>query len=470
MNTGLRVLLVLTAFAGGGAAGFLAASAGDGGAAEGAAPVVVVQRGAASQTLTAEQAADRIAELETQLAHQPRARAARPSEDSGDDAEPVATAPPPEPPVAAPKKPDGSLYSASELRDLALSADTDPALRRAAIRSLRSDDSPEARAALATILKDGATPLDLRLEAAKALTRQPHRDAAPDELLAALQTPGLDPALRREIAEGVAKLRDKGSWMSEIAGLLRDEGDADVRRFLFDAVQRTAADPAARQELVRIAASGSTSASERQAAAAALARQGVDRRTADALRPLLADGDPLLRESVTTALAKAKALSASEIAAGLADAAPGVRAAAFAANVPPASKEWPAESRKALLASAEAVLRNDPSPDVRRAALQWVNEFPRNERGPLLDAARADNDPWVRISAYARSPAAVVRRDRDAVLAGLDASDPRVRDAAYRVIAQTWNVDVPYRAAWNPRARDRAAAAIREAVATDAQR
>jgi hypothetical protein len=160
---------------------------------------------------------------------------------------------------------------------------------------------------------------------------------------------------------------------------------------------------------------------------------------------------------------KARGATPGDLAAAFSDASPAVRAAAFGGNLPGA-KDLPKETRAELLATARGLLTTDADPEVRRSALQWLNEFPKEDRGALLELARNDTDPYVRITAWSRSPEAAVRTNSAEIVAGLESGDIRVRDAAWRIVSRTLGVDVPYRAGWNPRARERAVARIREAL------
>ncbi|MCE9635227.1 MAG: HEAT repeat domain-containing protein [Planctomycetes bacterium] len=453
----------LALFATGLGAGVVMSSQDDPGLPDESGRVVVKLKDGEERTLTVAEAAARIERLEEIASRPQRARAARPEE----DAEPEAAAPAPLPPeanVPVPTKPDGKQYSVAELRDLAQGAATDPVLRLAAIRALRRDDSPQARAILGTLLEDPKTPLDARVEAAKALSRPPHRDQTPDELVRLLASPDLPPDVRREVADGVTKLRDRGAWMSEIAGQFAKETDPEVRKLLFDSVQRSAWDPAAKLELLALAANGTASIDDRRLAVAALVKQGGDRQVLETLKPLLSNSDAVLRESAVLALARADKLSLGDIQAALGDDNAAVRAAALAAKLPN-GKDIPKDERAAAIQTAVRLATTDPSPDVRKAALAWAGAMPKDAREQILETARNDGDPLVRIEAYSRSPAPVVRQQAERVLSDINSPDARVRDAAYRLVVKTWNVDVPFRAGWNQKARDAALAAIRAQVA-----
>jgi len=229
-------------------------------------------------------------------------------------------------------------------------------------------------------------------------------------------------------------------------------------------VQRNAWDPAAKLELLTMVGNTAASLEDRRLAVAALVRQGGDRRVLEAIRPLLGDNDAGLRENAVLALARADRLTLDQIAAAMGDDQAAVRAAALAAKLP-TGKNVPKEERQAALDTAVRMATTDPSPDVRRAALAWTGAMTKEVREKVLETARNDADPLVRIEAYQRSPVDVVKQQENRVLADLDAADPRVRDAAYRLVVKTWNVDVPYRAAWNPKARAEALQAIRAQVA-----
>lgn len=450
------------------AVGFVAGASDD----ESPAPspgVVVRGRDGAPTTLTVAEAAARLERLEAQVARAARPRAAVTESDEEDDD--TIRAPAPDrtlPDVPVPRKPDGSSYSAAELRELAKTS-PDRALRLAAIRALRRDDTPEARAALSEVVTDKETPADLRVEAAKALAKPPHRDQTPEELVKLLAATDLPADVRLELADGVTRLKDRGAWMSEISAQMAREADASVRALLFDTVQRSASDPAAKAELVALLANSAARPDEARLAAQALARLGNDRKALEALGPYLASGDSALREQAVAAWAKAGRLTQEQLSATLGDATPAVRAAVFAASVPQlpknATKEQKAERDDLLRRAAETALA-DSEADVRRAALAWAGAMPQDLRDKVLEKARADSDPLVSIEAYARSPAAVVKAQPDTILSRLDASDPKVRDAAFRLVVKTWGVDVPYRAGWNAAARARAVAEIRAQVAT----
>lgn len=466
----MRAVLVLlggaAVFATGVVAGVVTATEGD---ASGAPPpAVVVLRGkdGLPHEVSPSEAAARIARLEDLVARMPRARAPVPDADP-EDGTTTASAPPPElPNVEIPKRPDGEIYSFEELRRLALSS-PDPVLRRDAIRALRRDDSDEARATLREVTADAQTPADLRIEAAKALAKPPHRDAAPEELVSMLQSADLPAEVRREIADGVVRLRDRGAWMSEIAGQMAKEGDAEVRKLLFESVVRSAWDPAAREQLLAVAGSEAASLDDRRSAVAALVRSR-DAKTLDTLTRFLGHGDPGLRESAVLALGGANRLSVGEIAAAMADGSAAVRAAAFAARLPNLAKGASDEEKAARGAALDAAIRlatSDPDPGVRRSALAWTGAMPKDERERVLDLARNDANPLVQIEGYARSPGAVVKEQPDRILSALESQDAKVRDAAYRLVARTWGVDVPFRAQWNPKARAAAVASIRAQVA-----
>jgi hypothetical protein len=440
--------------------------------AEPAGRVVVRSTDGAERELTPSEAAARIERLEAQVARIPRARAAVPDDDGGEDDESASSAPRrPDPEIASvpvPRKQDGTPYSVAELRDLAIRS-ADPVLRRAAIQALRRDDTPEARRILEGILTDAKTPADMRVEAAKSLARAPHRDAEPENLVKLLAATDLPPDVRAEIADGVTRLRDRGAWMSEIAAQLAKETDPAVRGLLFESVARSAWDPAAKDLLLSMATNPATPLADAQAAVLALARTGNDRRVLDALGPLLDHADPVLREQAVLAWAKAGRLSQDEIAAKMRDSSPGVRAAAFSAALAALPKNATKEQKQAreeLLQSAARTALTDSAPEVRRSALAWTGAMSEPLRNKVLETARNDSDPLVAIEAFARSPAPVVRAEPERVLTQLDSTDPKVRDAAYRLVARTWGVDVPFRATWNAAARARAVAAIRAQVAT----
>lgn len=434
---------------------------GDGSAAA-LARVVVKSKDGESRELSLAEAAARIERLEAQVARTARPRAAVPDEDDEESARPLPS--PDLPDVPIPKKPGGAPYSFVELRDLARNS-ADPVLRLAALRALRRDDSPEARTTLGELLADVKTPLDLRIEAAKALAKPPHRDAAPEELVALLSSPDLPGDVRREIADGVVRLRDRGAWMPQIASRLGKETDAEVRKLLFEAVQRSAGDPAAKAELLSVAANAGASRDERRLAVQALVRLGNDPKVFEALAPLLTSDDAGLRGDAVLALARGGRLSLDRITAALADENAAVRAAAFAARVP-GGKDIPKEQRDAAITMAARIATADADADVRRSALAWVSSMPKETAAQVLESARNDPDPLVQIEGYSRSPQSFAKAQPERLVSQLDSPDPRARDAAYRLVVKVWGVDVPYRASWNPKARAAAVLAIRAQVAT----
>jgi len=428
----------------------------------------VTVRTADGQTkeMTLGEAAARIELLESMAARAGRARATSPEpvdemgRASGD------VVPLPDDPwrIPIPTRPDGKPYTFEELRDLALHS-TDDKLRAAAIRALRRDDTDAARTALHEILEDGKTPLELRVEAAKALARPPHRDSSSEELLVLLGQTDLPPDVRREVAEGVIRMRERGAFMPEISAQMTKETDPEVRKLLLDAVQRSAWDPAAKAELLALASDASKSLDERRLAVLALERQIGDPAVRAMLEPMLTAQDPALRESATRALGRAGKLGLSDLSAALNDPSAEVRAAAFAARLP-TGKNVPKDQRQALIDTAARLIAGDGDPEVRRSALAWVSSMDRQTRDTVLAGARNDPDPLVRLDAYSRSPVSVAKQDSERILSELTSSDARVRDAAYRLVVRTWKIDVPYRAAWNPKARASAVTAIRNAVAT----
>ena len=421
-----------------------------------------------TRALTTAEAAEKIEALERSLARR-RARDAEAPE--GDDA-----APPPAPPPDPPAKPmihgDGSPYTMEEVVAAATTS-PDAALRRTAIEFLRRADSDEARAALQTVLADPVAPAALRDAAAKALATPPNRDKLPEELIAALRTE-TDPAVRRTLANGVGRLRDREAWMTDIVALVHGEKDAEARKVLFEAVVRDARDPVARAELLSVAIDKGASLEERRQALAALPRGRTDAETVAKLQDLLADGDARVRENAVSLVASAQALSPSGLAAAFADDDPGVRRAAFNAGTQRlsafgADKTLPKDEVQRLVDTAVRLASGDPDPSVRRAAMQQVGSLPKAVRDDVLAAGRNDADLYVKLTAYARSPDPVAKQATDLFVSALDAKDAGIRDFAYRQLQRVSGVTAPYDSRWNPKARAAAIEAIRRDLAAPAK-
>lgn len=369
--------------------------------------------------------------------------------------------------------PDGRPLPPEEIVRLALTSD-DPATRLAAVRALRRVNGPEAGEALRKLLADPATPADIRLESARVLARSPLKDLLPEEMVALLAEER-DPDVRAELAFGVARLRDRGAYMSEISALLAVETDPDVRRELFQAVARSSRDPAAKEELLRIASSPGADLDERRAALAALGRGQTDAATLARVLPLFGDADAEVRRNALRVLTASREFSIDTLAAALGDADPSVRAAALANGLRhlgrfQRDKTVDPVAVASAVADAVRLASSDPSADVRRSAVQNARSLPKDDREAVLAVGRADADPRVRLTAYAASGRDVARAATPEFVDALDSKDPWLRDYAYRQLERFHEIEVPYSSAWNEKARARAVADIRLALATSEYR
>lgn len=405
-------------------------------------------------TLT--EAAARIEELEETVARRRRSRV-REAQDAGitpEDEE-----------VEGLFRPDGSPYPLQDVIRFALDP-SDASMQLAAIRALRRFDDPKARATLQEIFDDPSAPSAVRVQAAKALARPPHRDYLPEELVAALEAED-DPAVRLELAVGVARLRERGAWMSEISELLDGETDPKVREHLFAAVARSARDPAAKAQLLEIAVSEGKSVEERRAALRALNRGRPSAELLAAVGPLLDDRDPTVRERALAIMAGSRKMSIATLDQGLADDDATVRARALQSGLRHLNrflKNKKGVPRDAVAATVSNVVRlatSDPDPEVRRSGVSGVWSLPKREREPVLEAGRIDIDPRVRLTAYANSKKDVARSATPEFLSALDSDDKWLRDYAYRQLQRLHGVDAPYSSQWNDAARSRAVGEIR---------
>lgn len=433
-------------------------------AAEGGDDVVVVSDDG-TRTYTAAEAAARIEQLETVV----RKRAARESRNEAREAAlTAAEASETLDALAAlgdggfpmPEHPSGRPYTITEIIELALSSG-DPELRQAAIRRLRRVNTPAARETLEALLTDPRTPPEMRLEAAAALSRPPHRDQVTETLVNLLGEES-DPKVKGQLALGVARLSARNAWMSEIAGLLEKETDPEARKELLQAVARNPRDPAAWQTLTDLATAEGADLEERRAALAALVRARATPDLLAAAKPLFEEDDPALRRDALRILAGGRGLPADTLQSGLADDDPGVRTTALEAGLRhlrtlQRDKELPKEEVRKIIDRTVELAKGDPDAEVRRAAVLQARLLPKADRDALLGAARADTDDFVRLSAYAASPPAVARQARDQYVTGLSSDDARVRGFAFRQLQRLYDVQVAYNPNWNPAARERAA-------------
>ena len=359
-----------------------------------------------------------------------------------------------------PEHPDGRAYTVTEIIELALTS-ADPQLRRAAIRRLRRVNTPQARETLEALLKDERTPPEMRLEAASALSRPPHRDKVTENLVNLLAAED-DPAVKGMLAIGVSRLRARGAWMSEISALLADETDPAARKELLRAITRSARDPAAQQQLLSLALSESASLEERQRAIQALSRGRTNADLVAAAGPLFKENDPLLRRDALRILAGARKLPPATLRAGLADDDPRVREIALQNGLKhlrgmQRDKKLPKETVRAIVDRTVELARSDPDADVRRTAIQRSYLLPKKDREGMLTTARSDTDDFVRLSAYAASPRKVAKQARDQYVTALNSDNANLRGFAYRQLQRLYGVKTPYNSRWNPQARERAA-------------
>lgn len=423
------------------------------------ATVVLVEDGVERSYTTAEIAA-RIERLES-VQRRRRERDAQAAARSADDGS-VADAQPTAPAEAVPPmptRPDGRPYSVADLIELAKTS-TDPELRKAAIRRLRWVDTPAAREVLTDLIGNSETPLEMRLAAAEALSRPPHRDQFRDQLVEMLATEP-DPAVRAVLSEGVVRMSGRGAWMSEISEILSKETDPTVREQLLGAVARSAGDPAARAELLAMMTGDGVTPEERRTAILALARS---RPTADLLaaaKPLLESDDAVVRANAFRILAGARTLDPSVLDGAFSDLDPSVRATALATGMRHLAamqrdKKLSQGDVQKLVDRAIALARSDTDADVRRTAIEQVRNLPGKLREPVLAAGREDSDLLVRMTAYANSNVKVARTAKDEYVNGLRSDDPGTRSYAYRQIQRLYGVDVAYNASWNDKARTKA--------------
>jgi hypothetical protein len=415
-----------------------------------------------TRTVTTLEAAERIERLEVAVARRRRSEEADPA-----DAAASSTAGDP-PAGAALVKKDGKEYTPGELRDLAKNSD-DPALRLAAIRELRRDDTDESRAVLQSILGDKSASSDVREAAATSLATPPNRDKLSDELVAALAGEG-DAAVRRALALGVSRMRDRDAYMPEIVAMVQSEKDPEVRKSLFSAVVRDARDPVARAALLGIAADSGASLDERRAAIEALPRGRTDAETIAKTSAMLADPDPRIRASAVAIVASAQAISPSALATALADDDAGVRRAALNAGLGrlPAfanDKSVLRADYQQLVDAAVRIAASDPDPSTRRAAVQQVGNLPKPVRDQVLETGRNDSDMFVKLTSYARSPDPVAKTGTGLFVSALDSSDASLRDFAYRQLQRLDGVTAPFDSRWNAKARAAAIDKIRQDLA-----
>jgi hypothetical protein len=415
-----------------------------------------------TRTVTATEAAERIERLEAAVSSRRR----RSEETDAPDA--AAPAPAGDPPTgSALVKKDGKEYSAAELRDLAKSSD-DAALRLAAIRELRKDDTDESRAVLRTLLDDKAAPSDVREAAATSLATPPNRDKLSDQLVSALADEG-DAAVRRALAQGVSRMRDRDAYMPEIVAAMQAERDPETKKALFFAVVRDAGDPAARAALLAVAVDGGATLDDRRAAVAAMRNRG-DAETVAKLTPLLTDPDAKIREGAVQVVAGSRAIAPSALAAALADDNAGVgpgagesgggRLPQFANDKNVLKADW-----QQLVDSAVRMAASDPDAAVRRAAVQQVGNLPKDVRDRVLETGRNDPDLFVKLTSYARSPDPIAKTGTNLFVSALDSDDQNVRGFAYRQLQRLGGVTAPFDQRWNAKARAAAIDKIRQDLA-----
>jgi hypothetical protein len=416
-----------------------------------------------TRTVTAAEAAERIERLEAAVARRRRNEEPDAAEAA---AAPTTTGDPPS--TSGLVKKDGTPYSAAELRDLAKSSD-DPALRVAAIRELRRDDTDESRAVLQSILGDKSASSEVREAAATSLATPPNRDKLSEELVAALSGEG-DAAVRRALAQGVSRMRDRDAYMPEIVAALQTERDADVRKSLLFAVVRDARDPVARAALLAVAVDSGASLDERRAAIEALPRGRADADTIAKSTDLLKDPDPRIRASAVAIVASAQAISPSALSSALADDDPGVRRAALNAGLGRLpqfanDKSILRADYQQLVDTAVRIAATDPDASVRRSAIQQVGNLPKTARDQILDAGRNDSDLFVKLTSYARSPDPVAKSGTNLFVGALDAKEQDIRDFAYRQLQRLDGVTAPFDSRWNAKARATAIDKIRQDLA-----
>ena len=437
--------------------------------------VTVRDRAGEPEALTVEEAAARIESLEARLARRDRGRAeaapfpARAGGDgddgaSGDDGAGGSGSGPGAPLV----HPEGRPYTFEELRDLALGSD-DPELRASAIRALRADDSAAAREVLGRVLADMSAPTGLRALAARVLASRPHRDHVPEELITAYREE-TDTAVRRELLRGVTGLRDRRAWMSEISGLLAEEKDPAFRASLLRTLTRTTYDAAARQTLFELAIDEGADPKERRAALNALRNAKPSRESSRALRELLDSDDPRLRAGALRILSSSRGLGLATAMRGLRDPDAVVRITALERSMRQVrtlarDKNVSRDALAQAYARVQELARHDDDANVRRAAVNSIWNLPNAQRTSLLETARHDSDPFVRLTAYARSGRDVARTVTQDFVGALEHDDQRLRDFAYRQLRDLHGVREPFQAGWNRAARERAVEAIRRQVA-----
>lgn len=418
------------------------------------------------RSLTPAAAADRIERLERTLASRKSREEASETEPAEPSLSPTSSG---DPPVQGLTRPDGTPYSADEIRDLARTPSADPALRRAAIQHLRRADTDEARAVLQEVLADATAPSTVREEAARALATQPNRDKLPEELLTALEGES-DTAVRLALAQGIGRMNGREAWMTEIVAIVHGEKDPETRKALFDAVVRDARDPVARDELLAIAVDPASAPDERRAALAALPRGRTDPAIVERVASLLADADPRIRESAVAFVGAAQAISMDALSAALADDDAGVRRAALAQGLQRLpqfgnDKTIDKAAYQTLVDTSVRLASADPDPTVRRAAIQQIGSLPKAIRDQVLETGRSDPDLYVKLTSYARSSTVIAKEGTPLYLGALESPDAGLRDFAYRQLQRVEGVSAPFDTRWNAKARAAAITRIRQDMA-----
>jgi len=188
------------------------------------------------------------------------------------------------------------------------------------------------------------------------------------------------------------------------------------------------------------------------------------------MRPLLEDGDPILRANALRILASGRKLGLNDLNDVLGDSDPSVRAQAlwYGARLLPRLGKGKKSKKPEYQAAVRQVVEmaaHDSDAGVRRAAINRVWSLPKKSRAQVLETGRADTDTFVRLSAYAASGRKVARTATPDFIGALESNDRGMRDFAYRQLRRLHGVEVPFNAGWNTNARSGAVDEIRRVVA-----